>query len=787
MKAHLLSFFIVSLLFWGGQAGAQSSSKVLYEQTKQETISISSFANSDLNALAQQLGRDNHHRSGKLVLPVEYEQQEKITRTGDQVAVNASVRHVRVREQVLFREFDFSDALTPTVITAKVQLLGREDKVLQTFDISNKSISEDGATVLVQTSVKDTSDFTGYKLKVVEKKLGFSASNDGAVRNRLNLVNRYYEADARLAQLSRDLQAVNPNDIDHLALHGDRLKLLERDLALLDDNRMERELGLRRHDPVQLQRRMQDLELRMRERRIALDQMWARLPEIFYNRGLEMAMNGNVRAGREFFERSLQANPAFAPAHLQLARLDFKAGYLKEASKRTRDLLNRMQVDPETYRFGQELALDIQNEYVRNGEQLNNQGKYRQALEQFEEAQDFCRGISSLRCRPELWEKGIEFAKNGIYDDLLQDGRQALDQKNLNQAEKLAREAQQYARNNKTAIDSDAAATNLLRDVQQQVYAGYMADGRKALQTKQYAAALMAFEKGKSLVSDFGLESQPDAEKLLRQAARPVILEKIAQGQLQANANKLPQARSISAEVTNLQIRYGLVNDKELDGKFRALNQGIFSQECANAQASYDQHYQRSLQLSAERKFAQAAAALDQAIAAAKDNGGCAIPSATAEVELARIDAPAHYQELLQKANALIGQNNMPEAVKVYQEASRHYETAAVARFGLEHASLLAFAVTHENKTFVAEVARHAAANGDATGALELVKRLVTLKYTKYNLNQLQEQIGQLLATRDAQANPKGDYKQLANTYTGGNKDLKTLNKAYQKQFKKLT
>ncbi|KAA3436265.1 tetratricopeptide repeat protein [Rufibacter hautae] len=787
MKAHLLSFFIVSLLFWGGQAEAQSSTKVLYEQTKQESISISSFANPDLNALAQQLGRDNHHRSGKLVLPVEFEQQEKITRTGDQVAVNASVRHVRVREQVLFREFDFSDALTPTVITAKVQLLGREGKVLQTFDVSNKSISEDGATMLVQTSVKDTSDFAGYKLKVVERKLGFSAGNDGAVRNRLNLVNRYYEADARLAQLSRDLQAVNPNDIDHLALHGDRLKVLERDLALLDDNRMERELGLRRHDPVQLQRRMQDLELRMKERRIALDQMWARLPEIFYNRGLEMAMNGNARAGREFFERSLQANPAFAPAHLQLARLDFKAGYLKEASKRTRDLLNRMQVDPETYRFGQELALDIQNEYVHNGEQLNNQGKYRQALEAFEEAQEFCRSISSLRCRPELWEKGIEFAINGIYDDLLQDGRQALDQRNLSQAEKLAREAQQYARNNKTAIDSDAAATNLLRDVQQQVYAGYMADGRKAFQTKQYSAALMAFEKGKSLATDFDLTPQPDAEKLLRQAARPVILEKIAQGQLQANANKLPQARSISAEVTNLQIRYGLVNDKELDGKFRALNQGIFSQECANAQASYDQHYQRSLQLSAERKFAQAAAELDQAIAAAKGNSGCAIPSATAEVELARIDAPAHYQELLQKVNAIIGQNNMPEAVKVYQEASEHYETAGVARFGVNQATLLAFAVNHENKTFVAEVARHAAANGDATGALELVKRLVALKYTKYNLNQLQEQIGQLLATRDAQANPKGDYKQLANTYTGGSKDLKTLNKAYQKQFKKLT
>ncbi|ALI99528.1 tetratricopeptide repeat protein [Rufibacter tibetensis] len=785
MKAHLLSLLLVSLLLLCGKASAQS--KVLYDQSRLETIAISSFTNPELSRLVQELGRDNHHRSGKLVLPVQFELQEKITRDGDQLLLAASIKNVQVREQVFFQDFDVADALTPSVVHAKVELLGKEDKVLQVFDVSGKAIKYDVATFLVQTSVKDTSAFTGFKLRVVERKLGFSGENQTALQTRLSLINRYYAADARLAQLTRELQTINPNDLDRLELQMTRLTDLERELDHLYDNRLDRELELNRRDPVQLRRRVKDLNYAFKERRVALDQMWARLPEIYYNRGLELAMNGNAGGGREFFERSLKANPAFAPAHLQIARLDFKAGFLKEAGQRTRDLLNRMQVDPETYRFGQELALDIQNEYVHNGESFNNQGKYSQALQQFEEARDFCRGISSLKCRPDLWEEGIAFAKNGIYDNLLQDGKQALHQKNLAQAEKLAKEAQKYARNNKTAIDSDAAATSLLRDVQQQVYQGLMADGRKALQQKQYNAALQAFDKGKNLASDFGLAPQSDADQLLRQAARPVIMEKIAEGQLQANANKLPQARSSAAEVTNLQIRYGLVNDKELDGKFRTLSQGIFSQECANAQAEYDQHYQQALQLSSERKFAQAAAELDKALASSKGNGGCAISSATAEVELTRIDAPAHYQELLQKTNAFISQNNMGSAVKVYVEAVQHFEAAEVGRFGLGHESLLAFALDHENKAFIAEVAKYAATTGDATGAIDLVKRLVFKNYTKYNLNQLQEQIGEQLATVDAQANPKADYKQLANMYTGGSKDLKKLNKAYQKQFKKLT
>ncbi|GGK60146.1 hypothetical protein GCM10011405_05350 [Rufibacter glacialis] len=769
----------------GQLAGAQS--KVLYDQNRLETVTISSFTDATLGPLAHGLGRTNTNRSGKLVLPVEFEQQEKITREGDQLVLTATVKNVRVREQVLFREFDFAEELTPAVVQAKIQLLGREDRVLQTFDVSGKNVRLDGPTFLVQTSVTDTSTFTGYKLRVVEQKIGLSGENVAAVQSRLALIKRYYEADARLAQLSRDLQAVNPNDIDHLDLQGRRLKELERELDRVLDSRMERELALDRHDPVQLRRRVKDLDHRFRERRVALDQMWARLPEIYYNRGLELALNGNARGGREFFERAVQANPAFAPAHLQLARLDFKAGFLKEAGQRTRTLLNSMQVDPETYRFGQELALDIQNAYVRQGEQLNNQGKYTQALAQFEEARDFCRGISSLRCRPELWEEGIIFAKSGIYHNLLQDGKQALSQRDLAQAERWAREAQQYARNNRTAIDSDAAATTLMQEVQQQVYLGLMSQGRKALQGKQHAAALQAFEKGKSLAADFNLKAEPGTDQLLRQAARPVILEKISEGQLQASTNKLPQARSLAAEITNLQVRYNLVNDKELDGKFRALSQGIFSQECANAQQEYDRFYQRALQLSSGRQFAQAAAELDKALAAAKGNGGCAISAVAAEVELARIDGPAHYQELLLKAGEHIRQNHMAQAVKVYLEAGQHYDAAEVARFGVGHAPLLTFALGQENKAFVAEVAKHAANSGDAPGAVDLVKRLVSLKYSKYNLNQLQEQVGEQLATLDAQANPKADYKQLANTYTGGSKELKKLNKAYQKKFKKLT
>ena len=785
MKASSLPVLALLLLLWGSHVQAQSNA--LFEQKTQEKLTVSSFQNPELGAMAAELGRTNTHRSGKLLLPVEFEQQLRVVREGAQVKIEASAQKFWVPEKVLYLDFDFADALTPTTISAKIQLLGPEGKVLQLFEVQNKSIAQSGKTMLVQTSLQDTTSFDGYKLKVVEQKVGFTHANQSAVRERADLVQRYYASDARLAQLALDLQTVNPTDIDRLTSHNNRLKALESELNQLVDARMEQKLDLAKTDPVQLKRKIRDLDRRFRERRVVIDQTWARLPEIFYSRGVELALNGNSRAARDFFERSLKASPAFAPSHLQLARLDLKEGYLTEAAQRTKEILNRLQPDPETFRFAQELALNVQNEYIQYGEQLNNQGKYAQALQQFEAARDYCRSITSLRCRPELWESGIAFAKGGIYDQLLQDGRLALKQNLLPEATKKANEAQQYARNNRTALESDAAAQNLILDIQERVYQNTMVDGRKALQAKQYAAALIAFDNAKSVAVDFKLTPQPDAEALIRQAAKPVLLEKIADGQQYASLNQLAQARTTAAQVNNLQLKYGLVNDPELDVNFRALSQAIFSQACANAQTTYHQHYQRSLQYSAEGNYAQAAAELDKAIAAANGNAGCSISSATAEAELTRIDAPAHYQELLQKVNSLVAQNKPAEAVQVYQQAGTHFTAGGVAPFGLQHASVVAFALQQTDKNFIAEVTRFAAAHATPTDAIALIRRLANLKLAKFNLNKLQTLVGETLAIRDAQANPSANYKQLAASYTGGTKDLKKLGKAYEKKFKKLT
>ncbi|MFC6998302.1 tetratricopeptide repeat protein [Rufibacter roseus] len=785
MKAPLISVLALFLLMGSRFAVAQSN--VLFDQKKKETITLSSFENADFRAMAEEIGRYNTNRSGKILMPVEFEQHLKIVKDGSQIKVEANVQKFWVPEKIMFRQFDVADAFTPTTVSAKIQLLGAGDKVVQTFDVSNKNISQNGNTVLAQTSFTDTSSFTGYKLKVVDQKLGFSHANRTAVRERVALVKRYYETEDRLALLHRDLQNINPNDVDNLQLHTDRLAVLERALDQLVDNRMERELNLKENDPARLRYKVKELDNRLRERRVAIDQTWARLPEIFYSRGLELAVNGNPRAARDFFARSLQANPAFAPSHLQLARLDLREGYVAEAAQRTKDILTRMQVDPETHRFAQQLALDVQNEYVRQGEQLNNQGKYEQALQQFEQARDYCRSISSLRCRSELWESGIAEAKGGIYNNMLADARLALRQNRLSEASNLAAEAQRYANNNRSAITSDAAAQNLMREVQQQVYQSNMSDGRRALQARQYSASLAAFEKAKSVALDYGLTQQADADNLIRQAAKPVLLERIADGQQYASLNQLAQARTTAAQINSLLVKYSLVNDRDLDVKYRALSTAIFSQECANAQSTYDQHYQRSLQYSSEGNYAQAAAELDKAIASAKGNAGCSISFATADLELNRIDAPAHYQELLQEVATLMNQSKFADAIKVYQEAGRHFEARDVHGFGLRHASLQEYALQSSNKSFVVEVARHKASNGDATEAIALIRRLSDLKLAKYNLNQLQKFVGETLAIRDVRTNPEGNYKQLAASYTGGDKALKKLGKAYEKKFKKLT
>ncbi len=784
MNALLRTGFAFVLLLCSGAAHAKSS--VLFEEKKKETITLSSFQNRELGALVAELGKTNTHRSGNVQLPVEFERHLKISREYNTVHVTASVDEFWVSQKILFQEFDFADALTPTTWTSKIELLGPDGKVLQTFNVQNRSINSTGKTVLVQTSFQDSTSFRNYKLKVVEQNLGFSSENQKALQKRLALVKQYYQAETRLAQLARDLQAINPTDVDQLPRQSDNLAVLEQALDHAFRGGLDRGLDLDKHDPLQLKRKFRDLDGRFRERRLVIEQTYARLPEIFYSRGLELAMNRNLTAARVYFERSVQANPAFAPAHVQLARLDLSSGYLPEAAQRTKEILNRLQPDPETFRFAQEVALDIQNAYVRQAEALNDQGKFAQALQQFEAARDYCRSISSLRCRTELWENGMGIAKTGIYNQLLQDARQALRQSRLDQAAQLTQEAQQYARSNQTAIATDAEAQRLMRDIQQQVYQHTMTDGRKALREKQFSQALAAFEKAKAGALAYSLNPEPLAENLLRQAAKPVLLAQIADGRKYASLNQLPQARAQATQINNLLVKYGLVNDRDLDFNFRALSKAIFSQECANAQIAVDQFYQKAQQLSAQGKFEQAALELDKAIAGAQENGSCGISSAAAEAELTRIDAPARYQELVSEAKALMAKTQTGQALKVYQDAETHFVEHGVARFGLRDVGLVEFALASQDKCFLAEVARHAASHGKATDAIVILKKLSDLKLARYNRNKLQVLIGEALAIRDAGDNRNANYKQMAAAYIGGAKDLKKLEKAYLKKFKKL-
>ena len=204
-------------------------------------------------------------------------------------------------------------------------------------------------------------------------------------------------------------------------------------------------------------------------------------------------------------------------------------------------------------------------------------------------------------------------------------------------------------------------------------------------------------------------------------------------------------------------------------------------------QADYDRHYQNAQALIREKKFIAADQAYQAAINTAGTKATCMIATFTSEDGRATIGDAVTYQRMLEEANRMVATGRYTDAIQRYSEAEQHYLGKSIARFGLDHISLYNFAREQSKLAFTATVVDHFTNIHQEKAALQLLSNLLDKGYAKGKTKKVQQQLGIQLAILDVNSGRIEAANVLAATYTQGNKSLKQLGKAYEKERKKLT
>ncbi|WP_114778275.1 hypothetical protein [Botryobacter ruber] len=713
---------------------------------------------------------------------VRFEQQARIAQQGDKLQLKVQLQKLTVSGDINYKGFDLAEVLLPEKLNYTVKLLNGQ-QVLKTYPLSVSF--KNSEMLLLDTTVPDTLKQARYKLVVEEKEVLYTPVNLSKLQAHLNLIAGYYTADNQLHLALQDIKRVLPDDLDRIPQHDRTLRDLENSFASLKAAQYDKKLNLKQHDPQRLLPRMRQLEDQLLDKRKALNFVLATLDQQYYNRGMDMATIGNVRAARDYFLLSVEVNREFAPSHLQLAWLDFRGGFIREATARTRDILTRMRVDPQTEQQALALAHDIYNTYISEGNSRTSHGDYRNALAAYADARALCSTMGGIRCNMPALNDGEARAAYGMYRGIVEEGKRQLAGNNLAGAERSIAEAVAFQRQYHVVLHDAREAADLQQQVKFQYYVQHIDKGKRHLSERNYSAALSQFDAAQELERQFGFQPVRELGQLLRDAAKPVLLASLSQGYEQAMSNRLGEARATASAAVAMQTKYALEQDADVQNKYNLLRDRIVSQECLNSQAAYDLHFRKAQELARERKFIAADQAYQAAMKAA-GNSACGIATFTAEDGRAAIAAAVTYQRMLDDINRFVNSSRYTEAIQRYNEAEQHYLAQEVNRFGLDQTSLYNYAMSSPKQPFTVAVAAYFAGKGNEEAGIQLLNILLDKGYSKGKTKKVQEQIGKQLAQKDAQLGLPESPKVLAASYTSGNKKMKYLGKAYEKERKRL-
>ncbi|WP_439881353.1 hypothetical protein ACSX1A_19760 [Pontibacter sp. MBLB2868] len=770
----------------------QAQNKIVFEETISDAFLMKSGSagnQQNLNTIISLLNEAGVSAQGgrpsrSPEFTVKLEQQARITDTGDNLLVKVKLNRVSVSGDANVKGFDVSEVLVPEELRYKVKLLNAKNELVKEY--TNQRVLLHGNDLsMLEVTIPDTAANQNYKLKVEEKQVLYATADVNRVKERVELIRNYFAADATVLRALQDVAHVRPDDIDRLPLQERSLRELEGVYADLK-NQFQGKLNLEQHDPQRLNYKLKQLQEILQERRRAIDYAFATLDQQYFNRGVSLLKGGNRSAAQAYFAKSIDANPQFAPAHVQLARLDFMNGYIREASNRTRDVLTNMRLDRETEAIAMTLMDEIYAAHISTGNSLTSRGEYHNALAAFAEARNICSTTRGLRCNMTALNDGEARAATGAYRAMVDNGKRLLARNDLKEAERAAEEALDFQHDYDFVLSQEREATDLMGQVKFQYYLQHIDMGKRHLSQQNYAAALNQFEDALDLEKRYTFKPVQELAVLAQKAAKPILLAKLTEGYEQAMQNRLSNARATASAATDMQSRFGLQADADVVSKYNLLRERIFTQECVNTQATYDKHYQNAQALIREKKYIAADQAYQAAISAATEKQECGIATFTAKDGQAAIAAAATYQRMLENVERHISKKRYTEAVQEHNAARDYYLANNVSKYGLDHISLYNFAKDNRNEKFTAHVVDYLASINEEQASIQLLTSLLDRGFARRKTKKVQEQLGKQLALKDAARDSGQKADVLAAQYTQNHKKLKKLRKAYEKERKRL-
>ena len=690
---------------------------------------------------------------------------------------------IKLLNPVLVRGFDVTNFLTPTAVEVAYRL--QRQGSLPVDYRASKKISGTSADN-IETRIADSATVNGCNLQITEFYLAYNENDIHELEDRVNLIREYYSYELLLNQAYDRLMRINPQDVLSLDMQNANLLEVEKFIQDTRSKKFDNTLDLYAYDPIEMKKKLKQLEEEAASRRVVMNQTKANLYLYFYNSGLDLKSRGRNQQAYDAFMISIRENPIFAPAMYQLALMDFYEGRFGESECRARTILEELRPDPDIERMTQNLLARLSQTYTQLGEEKLSAGKLDNALDYLKRAFNLCTTMPGVACDDKL-SKDLSTAHGTKYKQFLDQAKQLYQQSDLDGAERIISLAVAYQQANRKFILSSADAVEMRKAIKQKRY-GLMVDDAVKLQSDgNDEGAVNRLMQAAALLQQEGLNVDSRYNSILRESGKRLFIQKAKSAKQSARDNNLKQARLQISELSDLLKKYMLEQDTDCLGALNDARNMVFSQECANAQAVLDGYAGKAGIAFDQRDFIATDDLIAQALNVSVANKDCHLSEGNLNATRDSIRMAVNYQRMIVEVLRLQSSGRLPEALDQYEKAGSYFISSNVARFGLHHDDVDSFAYSRCSVNFLDFLGNVYIDRGQYDHSLSVYRNVLTRNGGKCTSGMKKSlvRLGMEIAVRDKRSGAFASWKSGALHYTNGDKRLKPLEKGYRKGWKK--
>ena len=571
--------YILILLIFTISSNFLFAQEVIFKKTKVRHQTIMYGTDRINNSIITTIAKGNEQSTGSIEIDFSFKLTKKIVQTQTENIIKVLINNIELENHLEYKQFPINEYLFPSKISFNLKYF-KNDVQQQIFNYNKINLFEgkivEEKLLLPEVLEENLEKNPKYSFKIVKLQLFYNENDKKLLDKYVLMINKYYEnSNIILNKLSFYDDII----IDEMVLREiDDLNLIfdYRDIATENEDFVLsvkqqdffKELPLNSIDPEYFINNLTVLQENSIKLKNICNNIINNLDAIYYDRGIVMLSRNDINMAEFYFNKSISYNENFAPAHYQIAQINYNTGNYEKALEIIMNIY-KMNPDIQTVRNTNDLAKLIYLEYINTANFYNSKNNFNEALRWLDKASIICRDINAVLCTDDL-HYGYETSIIGNYNIILSEVDNFIAKKQLQNAENKLDFAIKFRKENISYLPKNGeiiARSN-------QIFNEYVYLGNDYNYRKNYNEAISQFYHAQHICNKYNyVTCSQELLDGLFEAQNGIYTGIVDEAEFQYNANNLVEAENLLEQANTHQITYYLNKDSRVDDLFINIKQ----------------------------------------------------------------------------------------------------------------------------------------------------------------------------------------------------------------------